>query len=220
MAQISLPSSLNDPIACATLHASVNGSRGRSKRALDLVLAVPALVLAGPVMLAVAALVGLTSGPPAVYRQTRLGLGGKTFTIYKFRTMRHDAEAHGPVWPLEPYGEDPRCTTVGRFLRWTGLDELPQLINVLKGDMSLVGPRPERPEFAGVFTQQYNGYELRHRVRPGLTGLAQIRGLRGNTSIENRVSCDLVYVEAWTLGLDIQILLTTFLVFLKSLVSR
>ena len=171
-------------------------------------------------MLVVAVWIKLTSSGPAIYSQIRVGLHGKSFTIYKFRTMRRDAEADGPVWPVEPYGKDPRCTQIGRFLRWTGLDELPQLINVLKGDMSLVGPRPERPEFVETFSRRYSDYALRHRLRPGLTGLAQIKGLRGNTSIKDRLSYDLAYVEKCTPLLDVRILLATLGVAVKNVLLK
>lgn len=190
------------------------------KRGLDLIVTLPALLLVAPLLLLVAVLIRLTSSGPVIYRQTRTGLHGRLFTIYKFRTMHREAETDGPVWPLEPYGADPRCTRIGRFLRWTGLDELPQLVNILKGDMSLVGPRPERPEFVETFSQTYPDYALRHSLRPGLTGLAQVKGLRGNTSIKDRLSYDLVYVRKWTPGLDVKILVTTLGTFFKNIVLR
>src|SRR4029077_3862140 len=143
------------------------------------------------------------------YRQTRIGLHGQPFTIIKFRTMHKDAERDlGAVWSVP---HDPRCTRVGYYLRRLGLDELPQLWNILRGDMSLVGPRPERPEFTREFRKGYEGYELRHLVRSGLTGYAQIHGWRGFTSLEERLRHDAYYVRNWSFRLDLYIILMTFL---------
>ena len=148
-----------------------------------------------------------TSPGPVFYRQQRMGLDGKQFTIYKLRSMYEDAEAEtGPVWARD---DDPRCTPVGRLLRKTSIDELPQLWNVLRGDMSLVGPRPERPYFVDQFKQRIPQYMLRHKVRAGLTGWAQVNGWRGNTSIEKRIEYDLYYIENWSVSLDIKILWLT-----------
>src|SRR5437867_1879359 len=178
------------------------------KRAFDLVFGALALVIAAPVMLAIVVALKLTSPGPALYRQERMGVDGRRFRMLKFRTMRIDAEAEtGPVWAR---ADDPRRTTVGVFLRRTSLDELPQLINVLRGEMSLVGPRPERPSFVEEFRRRVPGYMLRHKVKAGITGWAQINGWRGNTSIEKRIEYDLYYIERWSLGLDLKILLLTF----------
>jgi len=136
-----------------------------------------------------------------------MSLDGSPFTVYKFRSMYHDAEARtGPVWARD---EDPRCTPVGRLLRRFDLDELPQLVNVLKGEMSLVGPRPERPYFVEQFKHRYPQYMLRHKVKSGITGWAQVNGWRGNTSLEKRIEYDLYYIENWSLGLDFKIMWLT-----------
>jgi Undecaprenyl-phosphate glucose phosphotransferase len=179
------------------------------KRALDVVLSATALlVLAIPFGL-VALLIRRTSPGAIFYRQERMGLDGKPFTIYKFRSMYQDAENEtGPIWARD---NDPRCTPVGRLLRRTNVDELPQLWNVLRGDMSLVGPRPERPYFVDQFKQRIPQYMLRHKVRAGLTGWAQVNGWRGNTSIEKRIEYDLYYIENWSVALDIKIMWLTVL---------
>lgn len=163
-------------------------------------------ILALP-MLAISILIKLTSEGPVFFRQNRLGLDQKEFGILKFRTMRIDAEDEkGPQWarPL-----DDRCTRIGRWLRHLSIDELPQLINVIKGQMSLVGPRPERPVFSKQFSDEYKKYMLRHKVKTGMTGWAQIHGMRGSTSLRKRLLYDLYYVNNWSLGLDIWILLRT-----------
>lgn len=177
------------------------------KRTTDLVLGSAALVLLAPLMLVLAAAVKLTSAGPVLYRQTRTGLAGRPFAMLKFRTMPVDAEQlTGPVWAVR---DDNRCTRLGRWLRRWSLDELPQLLNVLAGDMSLVGPRPERGVFVERFRQQIPGYEQRHRVKSGITGWAQVNGWRGNTSLRHRVECDLYYIANWSLGLDLRILCMT-----------
>lgn len=177
------------------------------KRAFDFCVSTLMLAVAGPFMLMIAGLITLFSPGPVFYRQTRMGFDGRCFEMIKFRTMRVDAEAGtGAVWSK---ADDPRRTPLGRILRKFSLDELPQLINVLRGDMSMVGPRPERPELIDQFKKQIPGYMLRHKVKAGLTGLAQVRGLRGNTSLEKRIDSDLFYIEHWSLGLDIEILLRT-----------
>jgi Undecaprenyl-phosphate glucose phosphotransferase len=177
------------------------------KRAFDLVLGTAALAAALPVMLGVALAVRLTSRGPILYRQERMGLDGRRFWMLKFRTMNVDAEAEsGPQWARP---DDPRRTGVGAVLRRWSLDELPQLLNVLRGEMSLVGPRPERPGFVAEFRQRVPGYMLRHKVKAGITGWAQINGWRGNTSIEKRIEYDLYYIERWSLGFDLAILLRT-----------
>jgi lipopolysaccharide/colanic/teichoic acid biosynthesis glycosyltransferase len=142
-----------------------------------------------------------------LYRQERMGVDGRRFRMLKFRTMRVDAEAQtGPVWAT---ADDPRRTSLGGFLRRWSLDELPQLFNVLRGEMSLVGPRPERPSFVEEFRRRVPGYMLRHKVKAGITGWAQINGWRGNTSIERRIECDLYYIERWSLAFDLRILIQT-----------
>lgn len=178
-----------------------------AKRATDLVLGTAALMLLSPLMLGLALAVKLTSNGPIFYRQTRNGLGRKPFSMLKFRTMRHDAETiSGPIWATRG---DRRCTPLGRFMRRWSLDELPQLFNVLTGQMSLVGPRPERGVFVEKFCSQIPGYDQRHRVKAGITGWAQIQGWRGDTSLRHRVQCDLYYITNWSFGLDIKILAMT-----------
>jgi len=152
--------------------------------------------------------VKLTSRGPVLYRQERMGMDGAVFPILKFRTMGVDSEEAGPR--MTTSGDD-RRTGVGGFLRRTSLDELPQLFNVLRGDMSLVGPRPERPVFIEEFKRQIPKYHLRHKVKSGITGWAQINGLRGQTSIQKRIEYDLYYIENWSLLLDLKILLRTAL---------
>jgi Undecaprenyl-phosphate glucose phosphotransferase len=177
------------------------------KRVFDLTFGALALVVASPVMLAITVALELTSPGPILYRQERMGVDGRRFRMLKFRTMRVDAEADtGPVWARE---DDPRRTTLGVFLRRTSLDELPQLFNVLHGEMSLVGPRPERPSFVEDFRRRVPGYMLRHKMKAGITGWAQINGWRGNTSIEKRIEHDLYYIERWSLAFDLKILLQT-----------
>ncbi len=179
-----------------------------AKRVLDLIVGGGALVLAAPVMLAIATALKLVSRGPVLYRQERMGLDGQRFRMLKFRTMRVDAEREtGPVWARP---DDSRRTRLGAFLRRWSLDELPQLWNVLRGEMSLVGPRPERPSFVEEFRRRVPGYMLRHKVKAGITGWAQINGWRGQTSIEKRIEYDLYYIERWSLGLDLKILLLTF----------
>jgi exopolysaccharide biosynthesis polyprenyl glycosylphosphotransferase len=176
------------------------------KRAFDVLFSALFLVLLSPLLLFVAALVRLSGKGPVLYRQERVGLDGEPFQMLKFRTMRADAEAEGARF-AQP--ADPRATGVGGLLRRTSLDELPQLFNVLKGEMSLVGPRPERPVFIERFRRHIPRYQLRHMVKAGMTGWAQIHGLRGNTSIEKRVEYDLYYIEHWSLLLDLRILART-----------
>jgi len=176
------------------------------KRTLDLAIAGTALLLLSPLFAVIAIAIRL-SGGPVLYRQQRMGLDGRPFEIVKFRSMRPDAEDEsGPTWTGP---EDPRRTRVGRFLRRWSLDELPQLVNVVKGEMSLVGPRPERPEFVREFKEKFPQYMLRHRVRAGMTGWAQVNGWRGNTSVSKRIEYDLYYIENWSLALDIKILWMT-----------
>jgi len=177
------------------------------KRVSDLVLGVAALAVALPAMAVIGAAIMLTSGRPVLYHQERMGLDGRRFKMLKFRTMWLDAEAAGgPRWATP---DDPRRTPLGGFLRAWSFDELPQLFNVLRGDMSLVGPRPERPSFVEDFRRRVPGYMLRHKVKAGITGWAQINGWRGNTSIEKRIEYDLYYIERWSLRFDLSILLQT-----------
>ncbi|HXE80667.1 MAG TPA: undecaprenyl-phosphate glucose phosphotransferase [Vicinamibacterales bacterium] len=177
------------------------------KRAIDIVLSAVALVVLAIPFAIIALAIRLTSPGPVFYRQERMGLDGKSFTIYKFRSMFHDAEREtGPVWASH---DDPRCTPIGRILRRTNFDELPQLWNVLRGDMSLVGPRPERPFFVNQFKHRIPQYMLRHKVRAGLTGWAQVNGWRGNTSLEKRIEYDLYYIENWSVSLDLKIMWLT-----------
>jgi exopolysaccharide biosynthesis polyprenyl glycosylphosphotransferase len=177
------------------------------KRTFDVVATGLGLLLLLPMLAVLAVLVKLSSPGPVFYRQDRVGRDGREFAMLKFRSMRTDAEAaSGPVWTTE---NDPRVTPLGRVLRRTSLDELPQLWNVLVGDMSLVGPRPERRVFVEEFSQRMPRYFERHRVQSGLTGWAQVHGLRGNTSIEERTLYDLHYIENWSLLLDVKILLMT-----------
>lgn len=177
------------------------------KRTLDILSSAFGLVIASPFLLVIALMVKLSSKGPIFYSQERCGEDGRTFQLYKFRTMKIDAEKEsGPVWAAE---EDPRRTKIGSFLRRWNLDELPQLWNVLKGDMSLVGPRPERPYFVNQFKEDIPRYMSRHLVRSGITGWAQINGLRGNTDIRQRIEYDLYYMENWSLLFDIKIILLT-----------
>jgi len=184
------------------------GFPGFVKRCMDVLGALAAMVVFGPVMLVVAALIALTSPGPVIFRQKRVGLGGREFNIYKFRTMRWSRETAPAAWTKPG---DKRVTRVGRVLRRTSLDELPQLFNVLKGDMALVGPRPERPELMNRFKEDWRGYMVRVNVKAGITGWAQVNGLRGNTSLRKRIQYDLFYVRNWSLWLDLRILwLTVF----------
>ncbi|MYS19537.1 exopolysaccharide biosynthesis polyprenyl glycosylphosphotransferase, partial [Streptomyces sp. DvalAA-14] len=185
------------------------GPVGRSaKRALDAVVSGTALLCLSPVLAACALAVRLADGPDVIFRQERIGLGGRPFTILKFRTLRPS----GGEWESATrwsIAHDGRMTRVGRLLRRTSLDELPQLWNVLRGDMSLVGPRPERPHFVEQFGATHPGYRDRHRMPAGITGLAQVHGLRGDTSIADRARFDNHYIDSWSLWQDIELLLRT-----------
>ena len=178
------------------------------KRAFDLACVVPGLIVLSPLLVLLALAIKLTSKGPVFYAQERVGLNDKPFKMLKFRSMRIDAEASGPGWTVK---DDPRRTSMGGFLRKSSLDELPQLLNVLKGDMSLVGPRPERPFYVDKFSKSVDRYLQRHSVLPGLSGWAQVHGWRGDTSIEERTAFDLYYVENWSLSLDLLILVKTAL---------
>ena len=181
------------------------------KRILDIAVAVTALIILSPVILITAVMIKLDSKGPVLYSQERVGLYGKTFFVHKFRSMKQDAEAKcGPVLAAEG---DPRITKFGRFMRATRLDELPQLFNVLKGEMSIVGPRPERPFFVKQFIAQKLEYDYRHNVKPGITGLAQIAG-KYNTSAYDKMIYDLLYIQDVSVKTDLMIMLQTFKVLL------
>lgn len=178
------------------------------KRSMDLFGATVALILFSPIMLVCAVLVKLTSPGPVLFKQERIGLHNRPFYMYKFRSMRmQTVEDEAKGWTVK---NDPRVTGIGKFMRKTSIDELPQLINILKGDMSLIGPRPERPQFVEKFKEEIPRYMVKHQVRPGLTGWAQVNGYRGDTSIRKRIEHDIYYIENWTLGLDIKIIILTF----------
>jgi len=179
------------------------------KRAIDFGISGAALVALSVPLTVIAALIRYTSRGPIFYKQERMGLDGKAFNVYKFRSMYAGAEDQtGPIWARD---DDPRCTPVGRWLRRLDLDELPQLLNVLRGDMSIVGPRPERPYFVEQFKHRIPQYMLRHKVKAGITGWAQVNGWRGNTSLEKRIEYDLYYIENWSVGLDLKIMWLTLL---------
>ena len=186
-----------------------------AKRIVDVITALAGLVVSSPVMLAAAIAVGCTSRGPVIFKQERIGLHNKPFRMYKFRTMevqKPSREAQG--WTTK---DDPRVTRVGRFLRRTSIDDLPQLFNILMGDMSVVGPRPERPQFVDKFKEEIPRYMVKHQVRPGLTGWAQINGYRGDTSIKRRIEYDIFYIENWTMSFDIKIM---FLTIFKGFINK
>lgn len=185
------------------------------KRVIDLFGAVVALILFSPIMLLTAIAIRLTSPGPIIFSQERIGRHNKPFKMYKFRSMElQPPEEEKKEWTVQ---SDPRITGVGRLIRRMSIDELPQLINVLRGDMSLVGPRPERPFFVEQFKEEIPRYMVKHQVRPGMTGWAQINGYRGDTSIRKRIEHDLYYIENWTVGFDFKIL---FLTFFKGFINR
>ncbi|NLG04471.1 MAG: exopolysaccharide biosynthesis polyprenyl glycosylphosphotransferase, partial [Clostridia bacterium] len=178
-----------------------------AKRIVDIIGSIVGIIIFSPVMLIAALLIKITSKGPVIFAQERVGLHNKPYQMYKFRTMYLQNEnAEKKAWTVK---DDPRVTKVGKFLRRTSIDELPQLFNILIGQMSLVGPRPERPQFVEQFKEEIPRYMVKHQVRPGLTGWAQINGLRGNTSIEKRVEYDLYYIENWTMTFDIKIMFLT-----------
>jgi exopolysaccharide biosynthesis polyprenyl glycosylphosphotransferase len=202
------------------------------KHALDRVLALVFLLLLSPIILSSALAVRLSSRGPVLFRQRRVGRDGNAFDLYKFRSMRVQPDGTGSeqeggepapaefsiVGDIAPGGvEGPdRRTAVGRFLRRTSLDELPQLLNVLRGEMSLIGPRPERPEFVELLNQDIVRYDDRHRVKSGITGWAQVHGLRGQTSLAERVEWDNYYIANWSIGLDLKILMLTFVTLFRN----
>ncbi len=185
------------------------------KRASDIIFSLIAILIMLPIMLIIAVVIKLTSKGLVFYKQTRMGLDGKVFQMLKFRTMRIDAEKEtGPVWARK---DDPRSTRVGSFLRRTSLDELPQFINVFKGDMSIVGPRPERPVFIEDFRKKIPKYMLRHKMKAGITGWAQVNGWRGNTDLKKRIEYDLFYIKNWSFLFDVKIM---WLTVWKGLINR
>jgi Undecaprenyl-phosphate glucose phosphotransferase len=185
----------------------LQGFNSALKRSVDLAISFASLVVLAVPLALIALAVRIGSKGPIFYSQVRMSLDGRAFTVFKFRSMYLDAEREtGPVFARE---DDPRCTAIGRILRRFDLDELPQIWNVLKGDMSIVGPRPERPHFVEQFKQQFPQYMLRHKVRSGITGWAQVNGWRGNTSIEKRIEFDLYYIGNWSLRLDLKIMWLT-----------
>ena len=185
------------------------------KRIVDVFGAIVAIILFSPLMLIATIGIKLTSRGPLIYKQERVGLHNRPFQMYKFRTMevqKEEEEKKG--WTTK---NDPRVTPIGRILRKTSIDEMPQFFNVLKGDMSLIGPRPERPLWVEKFKEEIPRYMIKHQVRPGLTGWAQVNGYRGDTSIRKRIEYDLYYIENWTMGFDMKIL---FLTFFKGFVNK
>ncbi len=178
------------------------------KRMADIIGSLAGIVITAPIMLLSALLIKLTSRGPVIFKQERVGLHNHSFYMYKFRSMElQSPREEKKAWTVK---NDPRVTSVGKFLRRTSLDELPQLFNILKGDMSLVGPRPERPLFVEKFREEIPRYMVKHQVRPGLTGWAQVNGLRGDTSIRKRIEYDIYYIENWTIWFDFKIILMTF----------
>jgi Undecaprenyl-phosphate glucose phosphotransferase len=187
----------------------LRGFNSLLKRTIDVAIAGTVVLLISPLFALIALLIKRTSKGPVFYTQERMGLDGKAFEVLKFRSMYQGAEDEtGPVWARD---NDPRCTPVGRWLRRFDLDELPQLWNVLRGDMSIVGPRPERPYFVEQFKHRIPQYMLRHKVKAGITGWAQVNGWRGNTSLEKRIEYDLYYIENWSVGLDLKIMWLTLI---------
>lgn len=177
------------------------------KRAFDLVASTLGIIILSPIFLGIAALVKLSSPGPILFRQERIGRHGKSFILFKFRTMHCSSKRESDtLWTTR---NDPRCTVIGAMLRRFSLDELPQLVNVVRGEMSLVGPRPERPYYVAKFGENFEKYNMRHRCHVGMTGWAQVNGLRGDTSISDRLRYDLYYMRNWSFGLDLQIIFRT-----------
>lgn len=186
-----------------------------AKRAMDIIVSIAGIVISSPIMILSAIAIKCTSKGPIIFKQERIGLHNKPFLMYKFRTMevqKPGAEKKG--WTVK---DDPRVTRIGKLLRRTSMDELPQLFNILLGDMSVVGPRPERPQFVEKFKEEIPRYMVKHQVRPGLTGWAQINGYRGDTSIKKRIECDIFYIENWTMSFDIKIM---FLTLFKGFINK
>lgn len=185
------------------------------KRVMDIVGSIVGIIVTSPLMLLMCLIIKLTSPGPLIYKQERVGLHNQTFWMYKFRSMEVQPESkEKKAWTVK---NDPRVTPIGKFMRHTSIDELPQLFNILKGNMSLVGPRPERPFFVEKFREEIPRYMVKHQVRPGLTGWAQVNGYRGDTSIRKRIEYDLYYIENWSIGLDIKII---FLTFFKGFINK
>jgi Undecaprenyl-phosphate glucose phosphotransferase len=185
------------------------------KRIMDFVAAFGAIIILSPILFSTAAMVKLSSPGPIIFKQERVGMNRKNFMMYKFRSMKEsDDEDEKLQWTT---ADDPRKTKLGGFIRRTSIDELPQLFNVLKGDMSLIGPRPERPHFVEKFREEIPEYMIKHHVRPGMTGWAQVNGWRGNTSIQKRIEYDIYYVENWTVILDLKIF---FMTLIKGFVNK
>lgn len=186
-----------------------------AKRCVDIFGALVAIILFSPVMLVTSIIIKVTSPGPLIFKQERIGKHNRPFYMYKFRSMVvQDEKDEKKGWTTK---NDPRVTPIGRFIRKTSIDELPQLFNILIGDMSLVGPRPERPQFVEKFKEEIPRYMIKHQVRPGLTGWAQVNGYRGDTSIQKRIEFDLYYIENWTMGFDFKII---FLTFFKGFINR
>ncbi len=192
--------------------SNISGLQGFVKRGMDIVISLLLLVLLSPVLLLTALAIKIDSRGPLLYRQTRLGKNEKPFEMLKFRSMREGSDREAQGWTT---AGDARRTRVGRVIRPLAIDELPQLINVIQGDMSLVGPRPEQPDHARKFSRRIPSYSSRHRVRPGLTGWAQINGLRGDTDISERAEYDIYYIENWSPWFDVKIMLKTLIAFVK-----
>ncbi|MBO6146550.1 MAG: undecaprenyl-phosphate glucose phosphotransferase, partial [Lachnospiraceae bacterium] len=185
------------------------------KRFIDIVGSIVLIIVFSPIMLLSVIAIRLSSKGPIIFKQERVGLHNKPFMMYKFRTMEMQRESDEKKgWTVK---DDPRVTKVGRVLRRTSMDELPQLFNILIGDMSIVGPRPERPQFVEEFREEIPRYMIKHQVRPGLTGWAQVNGLRGNTSIKERIKFDIYYIENWSLLFDIRIM---FMTIFKGLINK
>ena len=186
-----------------------------AKRTVDIIGSMLGIIVSSPLMIAAALMIKFSSEGPVIFAQERVGLHNKVFRMYKFRTMevqKPSTEEKG--WTVK---DDPRVTKAGKFLRKTSLDELPQLFNILMGEMSLVGPRPERPQFVEKFKEEIPRYMIKHQVRPGLTGWAQINGYRGDTSIRKRIEYDLYYIENWSMGFDFRIM---FLTIFKGFINK
>ena len=185
------------------------------KRTMDIAGSIVGIIVTSPLMLLMCLIIKITSPGPLIYKQERVGLHNQTFWMYKFRSMEVQPESEEKkAWTVK---NDPRVTPIGKFMRHTSIDELPQLFNILKGNMSLVGPRPERPFFVEKFREEIPRYMVKHQVRPGLTGWAQVNGYRGDTSIRKRIEYDLYYIENWSIGLDIKII---FLTFFKGFINK
>lgn len=190
------------------INGTLSVSQRVAKRIFDLLVAAVALLIFAVPMCVIAILIRLTSKGPIFYGQERITINGRHFIMLKFRSMKEGSEANGAVWAIK---DDPRRTRLGSFLRASSLDELPQLWNVLRGEMSIVGPRPERPYFVEIFRAEIPNYDARHQMKSGITGWAQICGWRGNTSIEKRVQYDLLYIKRWSIWFDFKILCLTLI---------